>query len=143
MYALGLVSTASLAFGTAGATEPDPFDPRTQDEAGSILAWFDHRSYAPGDLAMLHFLRGAPAKARLTVLRIGPKRGTRSSQNDMAGAVVRIEGRRVAESAGGVGGGGSDLRIEDMTSLLLAPVTGAQPVTISYRTTPRLNRSER
>lgn len=100
MYVLGLVSTVSLAFGTAGATEPHPFDPRTQDEAGSILAWFDHRSYAPGDLAMLHFLRGAPAKARLTVLRIGPKRGTRSSQDDMAGAVVRIEGRRVAETAG-------------------------------------------
>jgi hypothetical protein len=100
LYVLGLISAGSLALGTAGATGPHPFDPRTQDEAGSILAWFDRRSYAPGDRATLHFLRGAPARARLTVLRIGPKRGRRSSQNDMAGAAVRIEGPRVARTAG-------------------------------------------
>lgn len=99
LYVLGLVGAASLAFGTAGATRPDQIDPRTQDEAGSILAWFDRRSYAPGDLAMLHFLRGAPAQARLTVLRVGSKRGRRSSQTEMAGAVVRIKGARVVTTA--------------------------------------------
>jgi hypothetical protein len=100
MYVLGLVSAASLALGTAGATGPDPFDPRTHDEPGSILAWFDRRSYAPGDVARLHFLRGAPARARLTVLRVGPNHGRRASRNEMTGAPVRIEGPRVAKTSG-------------------------------------------
>lgn len=98
MYVLGLVGAGCLTLGAAAAIERDPLDPRTHDEPGSILAWFDRRSYAPGDAATLRFLRGAPRKARLTVLRVGPTRARRP-RDDMAGAVVRIEGPRVVMTA--------------------------------------------